>query len=138
MHWLRRVNEAGTTVSLTTHYLDEAENRCRQGESIDEGEIIENSHMSTALRKLKREVFVLSLRHPLNAAPKLAGFETSLIGDCELEVTIDSDNDLNTLFAHLNEMGIGIVSLRNKANRLEELFLGLVESKHNGGRAAAS
>ncbi len=136
--FLRRINEAGTTIILTTHYLEEAENLCRHVAIIDEGKIIENARMSTALRKLQREVFVLSLRDPLNTAPKLAGFETSLIEDCELEVTIDSDNDLNALFAHLNEMGIGIVSLRNKANRLEELFIGLVESKQSGGRTAAS
>jgi ABC-2 type transport system ATP-binding protein len=136
--FLRRINEAGTTIILTTHYLEEAENLCRHVAIIDEGKIIENARMSTALRKLQREVFVLSLRDPLHEAPVLAGFETSLIEDCELEVTIDSDNDLNALFAHLNEMGIGIVSLRNKANRLEELFMGLVESKQSGGRTAAS
>jgi len=135
--FLRRINAAGITIILTTHYLEEAESLCRHVAIIDEGEIIEDAPMSTALRKLQREVFVLSLRDPLSEAPALTGFETSLLEDCELEVTIDADNDLNTLFARLNEMGIGVASLRNKANRLEELFMGLVESKQDTGRETA-
>jgi ABC-2 type transport system ATP-binding protein len=133
--FLRRINEAGTTIILTTHYLEEAESLCRHVAIIDEGEIVENARMSTVLRKLQREVFVLSLREPVREAPVLPGFETSLIEDCELEVTVDLENDLNTLFARLNEMGIGVVSLRNKANRLEELFIGLVESKQDDSQA---
>ena len=129
--FLRRINEAGTTIILTTHYLEEAESLCRHVAIIDDGVIIENASMSAVLRKLQREVYVLSLREPLQEAPHVAGFETSLAGDDELEVTIDTDNDLNKLFARLNEMNIGIVSLRNKANRLEELFMGLVENKQN-------
>jgi ABC-2 type transport system ATP-binding protein len=135
--FLRRINAAGTTIILTTHYLEEAENLCRHVAIIDEGEIIENARMSTVLRKLQREVFVLSLREPLSEAPLLAEFETSLVEDNELEVTVDSGNDLNTLFARLNELGISVVSLRNKANRLEELFMDLVESKQDAGRAVA-
>ena len=135
--FLRRINEAGTTIILTTHYLEEAESLCRHVAIIDEGEIIENARMSTVLRKLQREVFVLSLREPLREAPVLPGFETSLVEDCELEVTVDAEYDLNTLFARLNDVGISVVSLRNKANRLEELFMGLVESKQNNGQAIA-
>ena len=127
--FLRNINEAGTTIILTTHYLEEAESLCRHVAIIDEGEIIENARMSTVIRKLQREVFVLSLREPLTDAPHLDGFETSLVEDCELEVTVDADNDLNTLFTRLNEKGIEVISLRNKANRLEELFMDLVESK---------
>ena len=135
--FLRRINKAGTTIILTTHYLEEAENLCRHVAIIDEGVIVENARMSTVLRKLQREVFVLSLRDPLAEAPSLAGFESALVDDRELEVTVDLDNDLNTLFARLNELGIGIVSLRNKANRLEELFMGLVESKQGRIQGAA-
>ena len=135
--FLRRINAAGTTIILTTHYLEEAENLCRHVAIIDEGEIIENARMSTVLRKLQREVFVLSLSEPLSEAPVLAEFETSLVEDYELEVTVDSGNDLNTLFARLNALGISVVSLRNKANRLEELFMDLVESKRDTGRGAA-
>jgi ABC-2 type transport system ATP-binding protein len=135
--FLRRINEAGTTIILTTHYLEEAESLCRHVAIIDEGEIIENARMSTVLRKLQREVLVLSLREPLSEAPVLPGFETSLVEDCELEVTVDAENDLNTLFARLNDLGLTVVSLRNKTNRLEELFMGLVESKQNNGQAIA-
>jgi len=127
--FLRRMNEAGTTIILTTHYLEEAESLCRHVAIIDEGVIVEDASMSSVLRKLQREVFVLSLREPLVEAPVLAGFETALLGDSELEVTIDLKHDLNALFARLSEAGIGIVSMRNKANRLEELFMRLVESK---------
>ena len=135
--FLRDINEAGTTIILTTHYLEEAENLCRHVAIIDEGEIIENARMSTVIRKLQREVFVLSLREPLSDAPQLDGFETALVEDCELEVTVDASNDINTLFARLNEIGIDVVSLRNKSSRLEELFMDLVESKQNNNRAAA-
>ena len=134
--FLRQINEAGTTIILTTHYLEEAESLCRHVAIIDEGEIIENARMSTVIRKLQREVFVLSLRKPLSSAPVLDGFESTLIEDCELEVTVDADNDLNTLFRRLNDTGIEVISLRNKANRLEELFMDLVESKQGIGQAA--
>ena len=129
--FLRRINDGGTTIILTTHYLEEAENLCRHVAIIDEGEIIEDARMSTVLRKLQREVFVLSLGDELQEAPILPGFDTHLIDPCELEVAIDSGRDLNGLFSALTERGITVVSLRNKANRLEELFMGLVESKQN-------
>ena len=127
--FLRRINEAGTTIILTTHYLEEAENLCRHVAIIDEGRIIENARMSSVLRKLQREVFVLSLKDPLGQSPCLHGFETTLLQDDELEVTLEAGKDLNTLFAALDEAGIRVLSLRNKANRLEELFMGLVENK---------
>jgi ABC-2 type transport system ATP-binding protein len=129
--FLRRINDEGTTIILTTHYLEEAETLCRHVAIIDEGRIIENARMSTVLRKLQRESFVLSLRDPLEAAPVLEGFEVLRTGDYELEVAVDADHDLNELFEVLNRKGIRIVSLRNKANRLEELFLGLVEGKQS-------
>lgn len=127
--FLRRTNEAGTTIILTTHYLEEAETLCRHVAIIDEGRIIEDARMSTVLRKLQREVFVLNLRDPLDAAPELGEFETHLREDGELEVAINAGDDLNALFAKLDDEGIAVVSLRNKANRLEELFMGLVENK---------
>ena len=136
--FLRRINAEGTTIILTTHYLEEAESLCRHVAIIDEGEIIENARMSTVLRKLQREVFVLSLGHPLEEAPELAGFESHLNDPCELEVAIDAEHDLNGLFASLSEQGIVVVSLRNKANRLEELFMGIVENKQNNSTLAAS
>ncbi len=134
--FLRRINEAGTTIILTTHYLEEAENLCRHLAIIDDGRIIENASMAQVLRKLQRESFVLSLKDPLATAPALAGFEVARTSEYELEVTIDAEHDLNELFELLSRQGIRIMSLRNKANRLEELFLGLVEGRQASRSAA--
>jgi ABC-2 type transport system ATP-binding protein len=128
--YLQKINEAGTTIILTTHYLEEAESLCRHIAIIDEGTIIEDARMSDVLRKLQREVFILSLDHALSAAPVLDGFEARLRGDGELEVEKGPARDLNDLFAQLSAQGIHVSSLRNKANRLEELFMRLVESKN--------
>ena len=133
--YLREINSAGTTIILTTHYLEEAETLCRHIAIIDEGQIIEDARMSAVLRKLQREVFVLSLTDELAAAPDLEGFETRLREDCELEVEKGPDRDLNDLFAQLDARGINVTSLRNKANRLEELFMRLVEGKQTGEEA---
>ncbi|MEX0708970.1 MAG: ABC transporter ATP-binding protein [Woeseia sp.] len=127
--FLKGINEAGTTIILTTHYLEEAESLCRHVAIIDEGTIIENARMSAVLRKLQREVFVLNLRDTLHEVPELAGFEVTRINESEIEVVIETGRDLNQLFAELSARNISIISLRNKANRLEELFLGLVEKK---------
>ncbi|MEX1265567.1 MAG: hypothetical protein WEA08_01510, partial [Woeseia sp.] len=88
-----------------------------------------NARMSAVLRKLQREVFVLNLRDTLDEVPELAGFEVTRINESEIEVVIETGRDLNQLFAELSARNISIISLRNKANRLEELFLGLVEKK---------
>lgn len=135
--FLRRINQEGTTIILTTHYLEEAENLCRHVAIIDDGRIIENTSMARVLRKLQRESFVLSLKDPLAAAPALEGFEVLRTDDYELEVTVDAEHDLNELFERLNRQGIRILSLRNKANRLEELFLGLVEGTQAARSATA-
>jgi ABC-2 type transport system ATP-binding protein len=127
--FLRKINEAGTTIILTTHYLEEAESLCRDIAIIDEGTIIEDAPMSTVLRKLQREVFVLSLAEPLSAAPALKGFEARLREDADLEVEKGQETDLNDLFEQLSAQGIRVVSLRNKANRLEEMFMHLVENR---------
>jgi len=131
--FLRATNDAGTTIILTTHYLEEAESLCRHVGIIDDGLVIEDAPMSTVLRKLQREVFVLSLRDPLQTAPALPGFESSLRNDYELEVAVESGSDLNDLFSVLNDHGIGVLSLRNKANRLEEMFMELVDKKQATG-----
>ena len=136
--FLQEINAAGTTIILTTHYLEEAESLCRHVAIIDEGEIIEDAPMSTVLRKLQREVFVLNLAERLDAAPVLDGFETTLRDDGELEVDKGPSVDLNALFAQLDQRGIHVVSLRNKANRLEELFMRLVESKNGTTEGARS
>ncbi|MGB5629815.1 MAG: ABC transporter ATP-binding protein [Woeseiaceae bacterium] len=127
--FLRKINEAGTTIILTTHYLEEAESLCRHIAIIDEGSIIEDARMSEVLRKLQREVFILSLADELSAAPDLEGFQTRLRDAYELEVEKGPDTDINDLFTQLTARDIHVVSLRNKANRLEEMFMRLVEKK---------
>jgi ABC-2 type transport system ATP-binding protein len=134
--FLKEINDAGTTIILTTHYLEEAESLCRHIAIIDEGTIIEDARMSTVLRKLQREVFVLSLARDVSTAPELDGFKTRLRNDCELEVEKGPDRDINDLFDQLNARDIKVVSLRNKTNRLEELFMRLVENKHSSNSEA--
>ncbi len=131
--FLKDINEAGTTIILTTHYLEEAESLCRDIAIIDEGLIIEDAKMSTVLRKLQREVFVLSLATEISTAPVLDGFKARLRNNCELEVEKGPDRDINDLFDQLSAREIKVVSLRNKANRLEELFMRLVKNKQSPG-----
>ena len=128
--FLTSINDAGTTIILTTHYLEEAESLCRRVAIIDGGRIIEDAPMSDVLRKLQYEVFVLSLAEPCKQQPTLAHFETTVRSNGDLEVVIGPGQSLNELFAALTEQDIQVVSLRNKANRLEELFMRLVENKN--------
>ena len=130
--FLREINDAGTTIILTTHYLEEAESLCRDIAIIDEGRIIEDARMSEILRRLNREVFVLSVDGELQEAPQLDGFVTRLRDDGELEVEKGPETDMNDIFAQLQALGIRVASLRNKANRLEEMFMHLVERKGDG------
>jgi len=127
--FLREINDAGTTIILTTHYLEEAESLCRNIAIIDEGRIIEDARMSDILRRLHREVFVLSIEGELHAAPQLDGFVTRLRDDGELEVEKGRGTAMNDMFTQLQAHGIRVASLRNKANRLEEMFMHLVERK---------
>jgi ABC-2 type transport system ATP-binding protein len=136
--FLREINDAGTTIILTTHYLEEAESLCRHVAIIDEGEIIEDARMSTVLRKLQREVFILNTADELERVPELDGFTTTLRDCCELEVEMGPERNLNDLFRELDARQISVVSLRNKANRLEELFMRLVENKQDGSQEAPS
>jgi len=127
--FLEEINRQGTTIILTTHYLEEAENLCRNIAIIDGGHIVENDRMSAILRKLHREVVVLDLKEPLSQAPVLAGFEVRQIDACELEVEIRQSQSFNELFAVLNNAGIEVTSLRNKSNRLEELFISMTRKE---------
>ena len=130
--FLKEINERGTTIILTTHYLEEAENLCRNIAIIDQGTIIENTSMKALLNTLDSEVFILDLRQPLVEAPEIDDMAVKLIDDHTLEVTIQRHTALNDVFIRLQALGIEITSLRNKHNRLEELFLHLI----NNGAAA--
>jgi len=127
--FLRQLNEDGTTIILTTHYLEEAESLCRHIAIIDEGRIIEHDRMATVLRKLHSEVFVLNTREPVATVPELPGYAVKLAEDGSIEVEVTKSQNLNDIFAALSVRGIEIVSMRNKANRLEELFMRLVEGR---------
>jgi ABC-2 type transport system ATP-binding protein len=127
--FMRRLNEDGTTIILTTHYLEEAENLCRNIAIIDEGRIIEHDRMATVLRKLHSETFVLNLRHPIEVIPPLPGYAARLTGDGSIEVEVTKEQSLNAIFSALSACGAEVVSMRNKANRLEELFMRLVEGR---------
>jgi ABC-2 type transport system ATP-binding protein len=132
--FLREINERGTTIILTTHYLEEAETLCRNIAIIDGGRIVERDRMSSLLRRLNTEVFVLNLRSSLQQAPKLdSSIATRLTDDHTLEVEITKEQNLNEVFAQLSSVGIEVLSMRNKVNRLEEIFMRLVD-----GRGTAS
>ncbi len=130
--FLRRINEQGTTIILTTHYLEEAENLCRHIAIIDEGRIIENDRMSTVLRKLQTETFVLNLRGPLRGTVSLPGYRMTAPDETTLEVEVNKEQNLNEIFVALSAAGGEVVSMRNKSNRLEELFMRLVEGRDVG------
>ena len=133
--FLREINERGTTIILTTHYLEEAESLCRNVGIIDAGQIVVDAPMKDVLRKLQRETFVLSPREPLTALPKLDGYELALRKDGDVEISVDKSTSLNAVFAALNSHGIDIVSMRPKSNRLEEMFIDLVENRGAAGAA---
>ena len=124
--FLRELNAQGTTIILTTHYLEEAESLCRNIAIINHGEIAEHASMKSLLSRLHKEVLILDLDSKLATTPQLDGFEVSLTDDHTLEVVVDKGLSLNQLFASLTEQGINVTSMRNKANRLEELFVNLV------------
>ncbi|RDE22831.1 ABC transporter ATP-binding protein [Motiliproteus coralliicola] len=125
--FLQRLNEAGTTIILTTHYLEEAESLCRNIAIIDRGEIRANTSKRELLSQLNRETFVLDLAQPLQQLPRLEGYSIELEGDHTLLVEVDKSQGLNELFAQLQQQDIQVASMRNKTNRLEELFVRLVE-----------
>jgi len=126
--FLTRINEQGTTIILTTHYLEEAENLCRNIAIIDQGEIIKNSPMRELLQTINTETIVLDLQKPLSQAPEVEGYRLLLVNDTHIEVTLNQGQDINTVFVALSAAGIKVTSMRNKTNRLEELFVNLVTS----------
>lgn len=125
--FLREINRRGTTIILTTHYLEEAETLCRNIAIIDGGRIVERDRMSSLLRRLHTETFVLNVSAPLAAAPALESYPVRLTDDHTLEVEVSNEQNLNDLFGRLSRLGIEVVSMRNKVNRLEEIFMRLVD-----------
>jgi ABC-2 type transport system ATP-binding protein len=125
--FISQINAAGTTVILTTHYLEEAEQLCRNIAIIDHGRIIENTSMRRLLGKLDVETFVLDLAAPLEDLPEIADVRLRRVDELTLEVEMARGHDLNSLFAALTAAGVRVRSMRNKANRLEELFVRLVD-----------
>ena len=120
--------ELGTTIILTTHYLEEAERLCRNIAIIDRGDIIENTGMQELLARLEQETFTMDLGAPLKESPKNGDFDFKLKDPKTLNVTVKKGQQLNQVFNSLSEQGIKVLSMRNETGRLEELFLSLVES----------
>lgn len=131
--FLQELNAQGTTIILTTHYLEEAEMLCRNIGIIQRGELVENTSMKGLLSKLKSETFILDLA-PKSPLPKLEGFKYRLSDTSTLEVEVLREQGLNSVFSQLSHQGVQVLSMRNKANRLEELFVDLVNG-HSGDKA---
>jgi len=125
--FIREINESGTTVILTTHYLEEAEELCRNIAIIDHGEIVQNTDMKSLLGTLDIETFVLDIREPVTKVPQVDGIEFRIRDEFTLEASLPKQKSLNALFSALDSAGVKVMSMRNKANRLEELFLRLVD-----------
>jgi ABC-2 type transport system ATP-binding protein len=132
--FMREINAAGVTIILTTHYLEEAESLCRNIAIIDEGRIIEHDSMANVIGKLQLESFVLSLQEPIGRAPVLNGYAVRLRNEREIEVDVAKGQGLNQVFAELSAQSLHVASMRTKTNRLEELFIRLVEDKAEGAK----
>ena len=131
--FLTDLNQQGVTIILTTHYLEEAEMLCRNIGIIDKGVLVECTSMKSLLSRLNIETFVLDLKDDIAVAPTLNGVECRLIDGHTLEVDVAKEQGLNSVFVQLNEQAIQVLSMRNKANRLEELFVELVEKGKQSG-----
>lgn len=126
--YMRRINrEEGTTIILTTHYLEEAESLCRNIAIINHGEIVRNTSVRELLAELDTETFLLDLARPVEQAPQVEGFEVHKVETAQLAVVVHRGQRLNDVFTALGEQGIEVVSMRNRANRLEEMFVSMVE-----------
>lgn len=126
--FLQTLNEQGTTIILTTHYLEEAESLCRNVAIIDHGAIVQHSSMKALLRQLNKEVFIFDVSDELSSAPSLQGYQTTLIDSHSFEVELVDGQPLNGVFEQLSLANISVVSMRNRANRLEELFISMLDS----------
>jgi len=126
--FLREINAAGTTIILTTHYLEEAESLCRNVAIIDQGVIVKNTSVRNLLQQLNKEIFIFDTREAIIRAPILQGYQANQIDEHSFEVEVEKGRSLNELFEQLSGQGISIVSMRNKANRLEEMFVAMISN----------
>jgi len=124
---MKEVNQQGTTIILTTHYLEEAENLCRNIAIIHQGLIVEHSDMATLLSRINVNHFLLDLAQPLETAPQLEGCFCELVESKVLSVSVPKNKSMNQLFALLSAQQIEVISLKNKSNRLEQLFMDIVQ-----------
>ena len=127
--FLKEINENGTTIILTTHYLEEAEQLCRNIGIIDHGEIVADTSMKDLLSRLDVQGFVMDLDKPLDKEPTVEGFELKLEDSSTLVAAVNKDKSINSLFDELNNLGIKVKSMRNESNRLEELFIEMIKKK---------
>ena len=125
--FLKEINASGTTIILTTHYLEEAEQLCKNIAIIDHGELVENTTMKSLLSRLDVQGFVLDINQSLEIPPSIPDFEISLEDSTTLNVAIKKDQSVNDLFNHLSTQGILVTSMRNQSNRLEEMFIEMVK-----------
>ena len=126
--YLREINAAGTTIILTTHYLEEAESLCRNIAILDKGVLIENTSTRQLLNTLHMETFILDIESPITQLPATGTHKMTLVDENTIEAELCRDDSINELFAELSGAGIKVLSMRNKTNRLEELFMNLVEN----------
>lgn len=127
--FFKKINAAGTTIILTTHYLEEAESLCRHIAIINKGEVIENTDMKGLLDRADEEMFVLSLDKPVEVAPIIDGCTISIIDDTTWQVSVQRQVGIHTLIVGLDRLGVRVSGLRNQSNRLEQLFLKLMAGK---------
>ena len=127
--FLKEINANGTTIILTTHYLEEAEQLCKNIAIIDHGELIENTTMKNLLSRLDVQGFLLDMDQSLESPPAITNFKIALEDPMTLNVEIKKDQSINHLFDQLTQLGIKVLSMRNKSNRLEEMFIEMVNKK---------
>ena len=126
--FISEINNQGTTIILTTHYLEEDEQLCKNIAIIDKGKIVENTSMKELLSKLDVHSFILDLKQPQSNLPSIEGYTMTLSDPSTLVVAIEKNKSINDFFAELSKIGISVKSMRNESNRLEELFMEIVKS----------
>jgi ABC-2 type transport system ATP-binding protein len=130
--FLRKINRDGTTIILTTHYLEEAENLCRHIAIINHGHIVEHSTMSDLLARLHVNRYILELKNPVDEAPAIEGYRLERLAERILAADVPTELGVHGLFRDLAGQGIEVIALRNAANRLEQLFIDLLENQRSG------